>query len=213
MQSTVKVPPQLFAKLNDLKKFGLSPEQAVAILKRDYPALADQIVLIPGDAVRMDDVSGQGVTGLDYDMIRRATAHGHVDGHELVEAKRREVEAKSEANNLEQSYRDQVEQRVFSLEQAVSGASTAIASHLVQHQLQMQGELEALNPGQSLKFLFDGRSERDRADVVSRLEPEMRQALEDAANGKTPALPETLEDDSQTITVKQKPRGLFGARN
>lgn len=208
MKPTVKVPPQLSAKLIDLKNYGLSPEQCVAVLKRDYPTLAEQIVLIPGDSSSdVSPVSSLQSGSSDHSSISRAVADGFALHHARLEAARLEQERDEEIQARDAELFD----RVASLEDAVMGTAGGLASHLVQHQLQAQGQLEALDPGASIKFMLAGLNAKQRAKLVENLTPELRQALEATERGDTPALPSTDdEDDSRTIEAPQKRRGFLG---
>ena len=214
MKPTVKVPPQLSAKLIDLKNYGLSPEQCVSVLKRDYPALAEQIVLIPGDAVRMDDVSDQGATGLDYDMIRRATAHGHIDGHELIEAKRRALELESQAVEFEQEFKRQTTADLEQLKN-VTGAliETQFNTFQQQHEVNL-GERAQLDPLTGARLLYERLQASGEivGDLSAALPADFRVLLEAKPESKRAELPAPA-DSGKTIDVAQvapKRRGLFG---
>ena len=129
----------------------------------------------------------------------------------MIEAKRRALELESQAEELKQTRDAELFDRVASLEDAVMGTAGGLASHLVQHQLQAQGQLEALDPGASIKFMLAGMNAKQRAKLVENLTPELRQALEVTERGDTPALPSTDDQDaSKTIEAPQKKRGLFG---
>jgi hypothetical protein len=208
MEPTVKVPPQLAPKLMYLKKLGLSATQAAETLKDNYPSFADQIILIPGDSSSAVSPASSLQSGaLDHSGISRAVADGFALHHARLEAARLEQERDDEIQARDAELND----RVTSLEDAVMGTAGGLASHLVQHQMQAQGQLEALDPGASIKFMLAGLNPKQRAKLVENLAPELRQALEAAERGDTPALPEiATEDESLTIDAAPKRRGLFG---
>jgi hypothetical protein len=208
MESTVKVPPQLAPKLMNLKKLGLSASQAAETLKDNYPSLTDQIILIPGDSSSAVSPASSLQSGaLDHSGISRAVADGFALHHSRLEAARLEQERDEQIQARDAEFLD----RVASLEDVVMGTAGGLASHLVQHQLQAQGKLEALDPGTSIKLMLTGLNAKQRDKIVENLAPELRQALEAAERGDTPALPSsTDEDDSQTIEVPQKKRGFLG---
>ena len=202
-----RIQARIQARVLELKALGVPIDLVDKIVKAENSDHANEIELVPNA-----DAPGKGVSSTaDYELIRRATAHGYADGHELIEAKRRALELESQAEELKQTRDAELFDRVASLEDAVMGTAGGLASHLVQHQLQAQGQLEALDPGASIQFMLAGLNAKQRAKLVENLTPELRQALEAAERGDTPALPSTDdEDDSRTVEAPQKKRGFLG---
>jgi hypothetical protein len=193
-----QIKTQIDAKLALYKRQGLPAATAQSLIQDEFGV---QIQLNPTEP----QASSVHPAGSDLHALTRAV----VSGLEIYDLKREAARLESQTVELEQAEKAEFREELASIKQAVMGTAGGLASHLVQHQMQAQGQLEALDPGASLKFLLDGLDPKARADLVKRLAPEVREALEAAERGDTPALPQvTTQDEPKVIEVKR--RGLFG---
>lgn len=196
-----KIDDQIQAKLALYKRQGIAPAMAKGLIQDEFGV---QIQLNPSESQNMLFPAPAPV---DLQAIREAAA----EGTQLFHARREALELERQAAELEAARDAEIRDQLSSQGQAIKSIVGGLASHLAQHQMQQQGQLETMNPGASMQFLFDGLDSKTRAEVLKNLEPELRQALESAERGDAPVIPqEALVTEPKTLEVAPKKRGFLG---